>query len=104
LLALSWKPLLARRDQLSARYARKNAVEGGTQWYAMSSKMTYRFLGNSGLLVSKLPLGSWMDFSDKYTADAWYAMMKLAFEHGVNSFDDAEAYGRQGYRRGHVEP
>ncbi|KAL4094168.1 hypothetical protein PRIC1_009831 [Phytophthora ramorum] len=57
------------------------------------NKMTYRFLGNSGLLVSKLSLGSWMDVSDKYTADAWYHMMKLAFENGVNFFDNAEAYG-----------
>jgi voltage-dependent potassium channel beta subunit len=57
------------------------------------SKMTYRFLGNSGLLVSRLSLGSWMDINDKYTSDAWYAMMKLAFEHGVNFFDNAEAYG-----------
>ncbi|KUF89903.1 hypothetical protein AM588_10003289 [Phytophthora nicotianae] len=55
--------------------------------------MTYRFLGNSGLLVSKVSLGSWMDINDKYTADAWYDMMKLAFEHGVNFFDNAELYG-----------
>ncbi|KAG2761189.1 hypothetical protein JG687_00011986 [Phytophthora cactorum] len=60
---------------------------------AKSARMTYRFLGNSGLLVSKLSLGSWMDVNDKYTADAWYDMMKLAFEHGVNFFDNAEAYG-----------
>ncbi|KUF76827.1 voltage-gated potassium channel subunit beta [Phytophthora nicotianae] len=58
-----------------------------------STRMTYRFLGNSGLLVSKLSLGSWMDVNDKYTADAWYDMMKLAFEHGVNFFDNAEVYG-----------
>ncbi|KAG6941448.1 hypothetical protein JG688_00018668 [Phytophthora aleatoria] len=60
---------------------------------AKSARMTYRFLGNSGLLVSKLSLGSWMDVNDKYTADAWYDMMKLAFEHGVNFFDNAEVYG-----------
>ncbi|GMF53169.1 unnamed protein product [Phytophthora fragariaefolia] len=58
-----------------------------------SNKMTYRFLGDSGLLVSKLSLGSWMDVDDKYTADAWYDMMKLAFEHGVNFFYNAEGYG-----------
>ncbi|KAE8991076.1 putative voltage-gated potassium channel subunit beta [Phytophthora fragariae] len=58
-----------------------------------SSRMTYRFLGNSGLLVSKLSLGSWMEVSDKYTAEAWYEVMKLAFENGVNFFDNAEAYG-----------
>lgn len=41
--------------------------------------MTYRFLGNSGLLVSKLGLGSWVDVSEQYTADHWYEMMVLAF-------------------------
>ncbi|KAG4042532.1 hypothetical protein PC123_g21976 [Phytophthora cactorum] len=34
-----------------------------------------------------------MDDNDNYTADAWYDMMKLAFEHGVNFFDNAEVYG-----------
>ncbi|POM65647.1 Voltage-gated potassium channel subunit [Phytophthora palmivora] len=55
--------------------------------------MPYRFLGDSGLLVSKLGLGSWVDISEAYTADRWYEMMKLAFEHGVNLFDNAETYG-----------
>ncbi|TDH66027.1 hypothetical protein CCR75_007383 [Bremia lactucae] len=58
-----------------------------------SSRMTYRFLGNSGLLVSKLSLGSWMEVSDQYTPEAWYQLMRLAFERGVNFFDNAEAYG-----------
>ncbi|KAG7375205.1 Voltage-gated potassium channel subunit beta-2 [Phytophthora pseudosyringae] len=58
-----------------------------------SSKMTHRFLGDSGLLVSKLSLGSWMFEDDKYTVDAWYEMMKTAFKHGVNFFDNAESYG-----------
>ncbi|POM65793.1 Voltage-gated potassium channel subunit [Phytophthora palmivora] len=31
--------------------------------------------------------------NDKYTPERWYEMMKLAFEHGVNFFDNAEAYG-----------
>ncbi|OWZ22142.1 Voltage-gated potassium channel subunit beta [Phytophthora megakarya] len=58
-----------------------------------STKMTYRFLGNSGLLVSKLSLGSWMDYNEKYTVDAWYDMMKIAFASGVNFYDTAERYG-----------
>ncbi|RLN95881.1 hypothetical protein BBJ28_00006407 [Nothophytophthora sp. Chile5] len=55
--------------------------------------MPYRFLGNSGLLVSRLSLGSWMDVDEKYTADSWLDMMALAFKHGVNLFDNAEIYG-----------
>ncbi|RLN86126.1 hypothetical protein BBJ28_00005151, partial [Nothophytophthora sp. Chile5] len=42
------------------------------------AKMTHRFLGNSGLLVSKLALGSWMRYDEKYTVDAWYKMMTTA--------------------------
>ncbi|ETM99445.1 hypothetical protein PPTG_18876 [Phytophthora nicotianae INRA-310] len=35
-----------------------------------TAKMTYRFLGNSGLIVSKFGLGSWMPYYEKYTVDA----------------------------------
>lgn len=60
---------------------------------AKPARMTYRFLGNSGLLVSKLGLGSWMTIDERTTPDAWYEMMKLAFEHGINFFDNADSYG-----------
>ncbi|RLN91425.1 hypothetical protein BBJ28_00026417 [Nothophytophthora sp. Chile5] len=60
---------------------------------ATPTKMTHRFLGNSGLLVSKLSLGSWMSYDEKYTVDAWYEMMVMAFKHGVNFFDTSEMYG-----------
>ncbi|GMF60771.1 unnamed protein product [Phytophthora fragariaefolia] len=58
-----------------------------------STPMTHRFLGNSGLLVSKLSLGSWVDYNEKYTVNGWYGMMKIAFEHGINFYDTAEMYG-----------
>ncbi|KAK1934160.1 putative voltage-gated potassium channel subunit beta [Phytophthora citrophthora] len=60
---------------------------------ATSTKMTYRFLGNSGLLVSKLAVGSWMHREEYHTVNAWYEMMKTAFNRGVNFFDNAEMYG-----------
>ncbi|ETI57201.1 hypothetical protein F442_00458 [Phytophthora nicotianae P10297] len=56
-------------------------------------RMPHRLLGKSGLMVSRLSLGSWMWEDDKYTPERWYEMMKAAFEHGVNLFDNAEAYG-----------
>lgn len=56
-------------------------------------KMTHRFLGNSGLLASKLALGSWMPYDEKYTVDAWYAMVETAFKGGINFFGTAEMYG-----------
>ncbi|ETK93656.1 hypothetical protein L915_03200 [Phytophthora nicotianae] len=57
------------------------------------TKMTHRFLGDSGLLVSKLSLGSWMGYDEKYTVDGWYEMVKIAYQHGVNLYDTAEIYG-----------
>ncbi|ETM00147.1 hypothetical protein L917_03107 [Phytophthora nicotianae] len=56
-------------------------------------KMTHQFLGNSGLLVSKLALGSWMQYDEKYTVDMWYEMTTTALEHGVNFIDTTEEYG-----------
>ncbi|GMF60673.1 unnamed protein product [Phytophthora fragariaefolia] len=60
---------------------------------ATPAKMTYRFLGNSGLLVSKLAVGSWMYREEYQTVDAWYEMMKTAYARGVNFYDNAEIYG-----------
>jgi len=54
--------------------------------------MEYRFLGNTGLKVSSLSLGAWVTFGDQMDVDAAYGVMKEAFDHGVNFFDNAEAY------------
>ncbi|GMF31620.1 unnamed protein product [Phytophthora fragariaefolia] len=55
-----------------------------------STPMTHRFLGNSGLLGSKLSLGS---YNEKYTVKGWYGVMKIAFEHDINLYGTAEMYG-----------
>lgn len=60
--------------------------------------MKYRFLGNSGLLVSELGLGAWMQYDEKNTVEAWYGMMTTAFKHGINFFDTSEMYAN-----GHAE-
>ncbi|MFP4366066.1 MAG: potassium channel beta subunit family protein [Bacteroidales bacterium] len=54
--------------------------------------MKYNFLGRSGLKVSALSFGSWVTFG--FQADTTRAMglMKKAYEHGVNFFDNAEQY------------
>ena len=54
------------------------------------SKMEYRYLGNSGLLVSVLSFGTWVNNDDeKLVEDS----VKVALENGVNFFDTAEIYG-----------
>ena len=55
--------------------------------------MNYRSMGNSGLKVSEIALGSWMTAlagsAEQATAEE---TVRLAYEHGVNFFDCADAY------------
>ncbi len=57
----------------------------------MASKMPYRYLGNSGIRVSILGWGNWINNSkeDQVT----YETVKYAIENGVNFLDTAELYG-----------
>ena len=54
--------------------------------------MEYRNLGNSGLKVSELSFGSWVTFVNQLNEQKAMDCMKLAYERGVNFFDNAEAY------------
>lgn len=54
--------------------------------------MQYRRLGRSGLKLSALSYGSWVTFSTQVDEAAASEMMKLAYDAGVNFFDNAEAY------------
>jgi aryl-alcohol dehydrogenase-like predicted oxidoreductase len=58
----------------------------------MSNEMTYSHLGRSGLLVSRIGLGT-MRFG--FTADesASFAIMDTAIDAGINFFDTADVYG-----------
>ena len=54
--------------------------------------MNYRRLGKTGLKVSELSYGSWVTFSFQLKLDDATNMMKLAYDQGINFFDNAEAY------------
>lgn len=54
--------------------------------------MQYRYLGKSGLKVSALSFGTWVTFGDQVDLDLAEELMALAYEAGVNFFDNAEAY------------
>ena len=54
--------------------------------------MNYRRLGKTGLKVSELSYGSWVTFSFQVGLDEASKLMNLAYENGVNFFDNAEAY------------
>jgi voltage-dependent potassium channel beta subunit len=54
--------------------------------------MEYRRLGRSGLQVSALSLGSWLTFGLQIGDDVAEELMTVAYDNGVNFFDNAEAY------------
>ena len=54
--------------------------------------MEYRNLGPSGLKISELSFGSWVTFVNQLKEKQATDCMALAYERGVNFFDNAEAY------------
>lgn len=54
--------------------------------------MEYRRLGKSGLKVSALSLGSWLTFGNQIEDKVAEELMDVAYEAGVNFFDNAEGY------------
>ena len=56
--------------------------------------MEYRRLGNSGLQVSAISFGSWLTFGKQIKDTSAEDLMKYAYDHGVNFFDNAEIYAR----------
>jgi voltage-dependent potassium channel beta subunit len=56
--------------------------------------MEYRRLGKSGLPVSALSLGSWLTFGKQIDNSVADKLMTIAYDEGVNFFDNAEIYAR----------
>ena len=54
--------------------------------------MQYRRLGRSGLKLSALSFGSWVTFGTQVDEGAAMELMKIAYDGGVNFFDNAEVY------------
>jgi voltage-dependent potassium channel beta subunit len=54
--------------------------------------MEYRRLGRSGLQVSAVSFGSWLTFGLQISDDLAEDLMILAYDNGVNFFDNAEVY------------
>jgi aryl-alcohol dehydrogenase-like predicted oxidoreductase len=69
----------------------------------MSDEMAYGHLGRSGLLVSRIGLGT-MNFGYTVDESSSFAVMDAAIDAGINFFDTADVYGgpqspdmKQGY-------
>lgn len=55
--------------------------------------MEYRRMGTSGLQLSLLSLGSWITFGKQVDDFHSERLMSVAYENGINFFDNAEVYG-----------
>jgi len=56
--------------------------------------MNYRRLGNAGLKVSEISFGSWVTFHNQLDENLAAECMQVAYDAGVNFFDNAEAYAQ----------
>ncbi len=56
--------------------------------------MNYRRLGRSGLKVSELSFGSWLTYGNQMGDDPARECMAVAYDAGVNFFDNAEVYAK----------
>jgi voltage-dependent potassium channel beta subunit len=54
--------------------------------------MQYNKLGKAGIRLSELSFGSWITFGKQIGLNEIKSLLHTAFEHGVNFFDNAEAY------------
>lgn len=56
--------------------------------------MKYRRLGNSGVKVSEIGLGSWLTYGSSVEDQTAGNIIHHAYENGINFFDTANAYNR----------
>ncbi|MGB8192828.1 MAG: aldo/keto reductase [Chitinophagaceae bacterium] len=56
--------------------------------------MEYRRLGRSGLQLSVLSFGSWVTFHKQIDDSISDELMGIAYDNGINFFDNAEVYAR----------
>ncbi|MBD0295026.1 MAG: aldo/keto reductase [Flavisolibacter sp.] len=54
--------------------------------------MEYRRMGKTGLQLSVLSYGSWVTFHKQIDEEAAGELMSIAYDHGINFFDNAEVY------------
>jgi voltage-dependent potassium channel beta subunit len=67
-----------------------NSAEASPAAYHLA--MQYNRMGRSGLRLSELSFGSWITFGRQTDLASTRAIMRRAFDAGVNFFDNAEGY------------
>jgi voltage-dependent potassium channel beta subunit len=56
--------------------------------------MNYRRMGRTGLKISEIALGAWVTFGDQIDEEMASDLIHLAYEQGVNYFDNADIYAK----------
>lgn len=56
--------------------------------------MEYRSMGKTGLQLSALSFGSWVTFAKQIDDTVSERLMGIAYDNGINFFDNAEVYSR----------
>ncbi len=56
--------------------------------------MNYRRMGRTGLKISEIALGAWVTFGDQIEEETASDLIHLAYEQGVNYFDNADIYAK----------
>ena len=54
--------------------------------------MEFRYLGNSGLLVSEISYGNWITHASQVAEDTAIACVQAALDAGISTFDTADVY------------
>ena len=54
--------------------------------------MEFRYLGNSGLLVSEISYGNWITHASQVAEETAIACVRAALDAGISSFDTADVY------------
>jgi len=54
--------------------------------------MHYNKLGKAGIKLSEMSFGSWITFAKQLDVNSVKEFMHIAFDHGINFFDNAEGY------------
>ena len=57
--------------------------------------MEYRRIGNSGLKTSTISIGNWLTYGTAVENESARAIIRRAYEAGINHFDSAIAYGNK---------
>ena len=56
--------------------------------------MHYRRLGRTGIKVSEISYGAWVTFGNQLSVAEARELIHMAYDHGVNFFDNADIYAR----------